>query len=305
MNLVQLQCFLSVSRTLNFTRSANELFFTQSHLSKNIASLEKELGFPLFERSSHSVRLTEQGACFAREIQNVPDLVTRATSEARKAGKLPSSVLRIGVMDGYELAERTLGWFYGFQQDYPQITLRFERYGFRGLAEKLLAGELALAVTMRQTSPLEAGMSQLLLERRPGRLVLSRRNPLSQQPQLTLSDCSGVTLVTLKPEEAFGSYSTAVNVCNRYGCQPGAVVECPNIESQFLELEAGDGMAILDAGCRVNRSPHVAVYPIQNLEYDLAAYWREDGADQAKTLLAAYLKARLEEAGPPEIPEEA
>ena len=294
MTLIQLQCFLSVSRTLNFTRSANELFFTQSTLSKNIASLEKELGFQLFVRNSHSVRLTEQGACFAREIQNVPDIVSRAASAAREAGKLQNSLLKIGVMEGYELEEGVLEQFYRFRQSYPQITLRYERYGFRELAEKLIGGELSLAITMTQMAPVDTGISHLLLEHCPVNLVVSKRSPLAQQPQLTLSDCSGMTLVTLKPEESYGSYNTSVNVCTRYGCQPGAVVECPNIESQFLELEAGDGMAILDARCRVNKSPYVVTYPIRNMEYDMALYWREDSRDPAKTLLLDYLREFLE-----------
>ncbi len=304
MTLIQLQCFLSVSRTLNFTRSANELFFTQSTLSKNIASLEKELGFQLLERNSHSVRLTEQGACFAREIQNVPDIVSRAAATAREAGRLQDSLLKIGVMEGYEIENGVLERFYRFGRDYPQITLRYERYGFRALAEKLIDGELALAITMSQMGPVDTGISHLLLEHCPVNLVVSRRNPLSQRPQLTLPDCSGLTLITLKPEESYGSYNMSVNVCGRFGCQPGAVVECPNIESQLLELEAGDGMAILDARCRVNHSPYVVAYPIRGMEYDMALYWREDSQDQAKNLLVAYLREYLDVLGssPAETP---
>ncbi len=296
MTLVQLQCFLSVSRTLNFTRSASELFFTQSNLSKNIAALEKELGFQLFERNSHSVRLTEQGACFAREIHNVPDIVSRAAFAAREAGKLRDRVLKIGVMEGYEIGEAVLERLHRFQKDYPQITLHYERYGFRDLAEKLIAGKLDLTITMSQMGPLDTGISHMLLEHCPVNLVVSKRNPLSKEPQLTLSDCSGATLITLKPEESYGSYNISVNICDRYGCQPGEVVECPNIESQFLELEAGDGIAILDAKCRVNNSPYVVTYPVRNMEYDMMVYWREDSQDQAKTLLVAYLKEYLNRA---------
>lgn len=43
MTLFQLQCFVSVANTLNFTRSANELYITQPALSKSISSLEQEL----------------------------------------------------------------------------------------------------------------------------------------------------------------------------------------------------------------------------------------------------------------------
>lgn len=66
MNDHQLLCFLTVSRTLNFTTAARELYCTQPALSYQIRSLEKELNSALFERSTTRVALTEAGrACAA------------------------------------------------------------------------------------------------------------------------------------------------------------------------------------------------------------------------------------------------
>lgn len=61
MNDHQLLCFLTVSRTLNFTTAARELYCTQPALSYQIRSLEKELDLALFERSTTRVALTEAG----------------------------------------------------------------------------------------------------------------------------------------------------------------------------------------------------------------------------------------------------
>ena len=67
MNDHQLLCFLTVSRTLNFTTAARELYCTQPALSYQIRSLEKELDLALFERSTTRVALTECSA--ARQTQ--------------------------------------------------------------------------------------------------------------------------------------------------------------------------------------------------------------------------------------------
>ena len=64
MNDHQLLCFLTVQRTLNFTAAAKELYCTQPALSYQIRSLEKELGLPLFERSTTRVVLTAAGRAF-------------------------------------------------------------------------------------------------------------------------------------------------------------------------------------------------------------------------------------------------
>ena len=44
MTVFQIQCFLSVAETLNFTEAANRLFIAQSSLSRNISHLEEEIG---------------------------------------------------------------------------------------------------------------------------------------------------------------------------------------------------------------------------------------------------------------------
>ena len=65
MNDHQLLCFLTLSRTLNFTAAARELYCTQPALSYQIRSLEKELDLALFARSTTRVTLTEAGRAFA------------------------------------------------------------------------------------------------------------------------------------------------------------------------------------------------------------------------------------------------
>lgn len=59
MNDRQLLCFLTVSRTLNFTTAARELYCTQPALSYQIRNLEKELDLALFTRSTTRVALTD------------------------------------------------------------------------------------------------------------------------------------------------------------------------------------------------------------------------------------------------------
>ena len=61
---MEISCFLSVARTGSFTVSARELSSTQQAVSRNIQSLEDELGFPLLNRGGSSVTLTWAGRRF-------------------------------------------------------------------------------------------------------------------------------------------------------------------------------------------------------------------------------------------------
>lgn len=67
----QLRMFLSLTGSLNFSRTAEQFFVTQPSLSKAIRDLEEELGLRLFERSTRSVRLTESGERLAALARGV------------------------------------------------------------------------------------------------------------------------------------------------------------------------------------------------------------------------------------------
>ena len=59
MHLTQLQYFLEVVRFDSISAAAEALFVSQSAVSKQILMLEKELGFPLFDRGYRQIRLTD------------------------------------------------------------------------------------------------------------------------------------------------------------------------------------------------------------------------------------------------------
>ena len=56
-----IQGFEAAARNLSFTKAAEELFITQSAVSRQIRGLEEHLGIALFERRHRALALTEQG----------------------------------------------------------------------------------------------------------------------------------------------------------------------------------------------------------------------------------------------------
>ena len=69
MNMGKYQVFLRVAACGGFTRAAEELHFTQSGVSHTIATLESELGVPLFVRNRSGVTLTADGRALLPYIQ--------------------------------------------------------------------------------------------------------------------------------------------------------------------------------------------------------------------------------------------
>ena len=67
----QLRLFLALSESLNFSKTAEQLFMTQPSLSKAIRDLEEALGLVLFERTTRSVHLTASGTRLASMARSV------------------------------------------------------------------------------------------------------------------------------------------------------------------------------------------------------------------------------------------
>lgn len=86
-----LHAFVVTARHLNLTRAAEELFVTQGAVSRQIATLESYLGFPLFQRHARGLILTPQGSQYLPEVQAAFDLLFSATQKACRE----NSVIRL------------------------------------------------------------------------------------------------------------------------------------------------------------------------------------------------------------------
>ena len=71
MNTDQLKSFIQVAENLNFARAAEILNITQSAVSRQIHSLEDELGTRLLHRTTWTVTLTPAGISFLEDAKNV------------------------------------------------------------------------------------------------------------------------------------------------------------------------------------------------------------------------------------------
>ena len=84
-----IQGFEAAARTLSFTKAAEELFITQSAVSRQIRGLEDHLGVALFERRPRSLVLTEQGRMLHRAATEFLERLQETTDRLRADGGAP------------------------------------------------------------------------------------------------------------------------------------------------------------------------------------------------------------------------
>ena len=83
MDIRVLEYFLMTAREENITKAASLLHVTQPTLSRQLMQLEAELGTKLFERTNHSVILTNEGMLFRRRAQDIVSLAEKAKNEVK------------------------------------------------------------------------------------------------------------------------------------------------------------------------------------------------------------------------------
>jgi DNA-binding transcriptional LysR family regulator len=126
MDLRQMKYFLAVAEEGLITAAADRLHMTQSPLSQQILSLEKEIGIPLFKRQKKRMVLTEAGEALRSKAQLIMELSEEAVCEARDAGKGGGQRIAIGSINSSgrsllpELVKQFLVQYPGAQFDLRQ-----------------------------------------------------------------------------------------------------------------------------------------------------------------------------------------
>ena len=98
MDTLQLKLFISVSQTLNFTKTAAEFFMTQPTVSNYIKSLENSLGVKLLNRDSHSVSLTPEGEEFVGYASQMLTIQMEAENRLRNIARGRRGYIRIAML---------------------------------------------------------------------------------------------------------------------------------------------------------------------------------------------------------------
>jgi DNA-binding transcriptional LysR family regulator len=98
MELRQLRYFVVLAEELHFGRAAAREHIAQSALSQQLRRLERDLGVPLLERTTHHVKLTRAGSAFLIEARQILAQVDRAALVVQRADRV-APTLRVGSID--------------------------------------------------------------------------------------------------------------------------------------------------------------------------------------------------------------
>ena len=192
MELQQLRYVVEVADSLSFTRAAERCFVTQSALSHQIASLERELGRRLFVRSSRQVRLSEAGEAFVGHARAALRAAEQAKEDAAAVDGVVEGTLLIGVIPTVTAID-VPAVLVAYRAAHPDVRVELQVGNSDSLMRMLRHDELDIALLGLRDGMAPMGVASRALAREPLVAVLPRGHPLAGGSAIALADLVGST----------------------------------------------------------------------------------------------------------------
>jgi LysR family transcriptional activator of glutamate synthase operon len=243
-NLTQLEYFLAVARSRNFSRAAEDCYISQSSLSKQIKALEKELGVDLFVRSSAGVHLTPAGEMFFSFAGNTHRDHERVLLSLGRYSAGAHDRVRFGavpLMEAYNL-DSTLADFQIDNMD-TQVDL-FEREQVN-LLRRLELDQLDVAIMITNNLSHDE-YDWVALVRDEIVSVCSNHHPLARAHRISLSDLKDERFVMLDGNSA--NHEIFCGECRKEGFFPNVIFMHARHRPLLSAVNRGIGITALARG---------------------------------------------------------
>ena len=148
LNPVQLESFLAVAQTRNFTEAGRRLGLRQSTVSQHVLKLEQASGRRLFVRDTHKVELTADGEAMTGFAQSIVE--TNARARDYFAGSQVRGRVRFGASEDF-VSSRLPELLRGFVRRHALVDLELTVGLSATLYERLDAGDLDVVLAKRRT----------------------------------------------------------------------------------------------------------------------------------------------------------
>ncbi|WP_026908793.1 LysR family transcriptional regulator [Paucisalibacillus globulus] len=276
MELRVLRYFLTVAREGNITGAANLLHITQPTLSRQLKDLEQELGTKLFNRSSHSIILTNEGMLLRKRAEEIIYLVDKLEAEFSSMEETISGDIYIGggETDAMKQVARVAK---DLQLKYPSIRFHLYSGNEDDVTERLDRGLLDFGILIQP-----ANISKYNYINIPAKdvwgVIMKNDSPLAFKESIQAADLLHVPLIcsqqvlkeTFSKNEFadwFGEDFNTLNIVSTYNLAYNA----------SIMVKEGIGYAItLDKIVDTSSNSNLCFLPLEpRLESGLSIVWKK------------------------------
>lgn len=258
MNIDNLKCFILVAENLSFARAAEALYISQPAVTKQINSLEQELGVTLFIRSTRHVELTPAGMSFYKDAKDIV-LKSQMAIERVQRQTTNSDSIRIGLSNPIAL-------FYlapilkKLHREHPDIRPNIEIPGYKIVLNLFLENKLDLLFYFKENMPKKAEINFIELEKDFLSCLMPANYPLAKEKSISLEELADTPVIACNPLNApLSTASFQQQLFQRHAADK--VLYCDTIEAAHCMVSAGLGISILP-NILILKSPDFVSVPL-------------------------------------------
>ena len=256
LDLQRLRYFVAVAEEENVGRAAERLHLTQSPLSRQIQSLEADLGLALFHRAKKRLRLTAAGQAFLVEAKSLLAHGDRVEQQVRAIAAGSAGALAIGYVPGAIHVGVLTRWLRAFRMVAPDVDIMLKKLRSAEQERQLRAGEIDIGFAHARPA-LGAGVSSRAICRESFKLAV----PSSQYDKAapTAGELHMARFIALPGTAAAGHADAFFTACAAAGFEPDIRYEAADPLAALEMVDAGLGFAIVQASLESIKPQGVAL----------------------------------------------
>lgn len=241
MELRLLRSFIAAAEDGNISKAAARLSLTQPALSRQIKSLEDDLGVPLLERGAHSFSLTASGELLLREGRSLLERADHLEQRIKAAAR--AQTLRVGYSPSLT-AGILAPALEAFSQLHPKARVELSDLSSTEMIEGLQKGALDVIVTVPPGKEVPE-MVWTPVQKQRWCVAVPRQHALAGRKTLLPADLDGQRLVVYNQREYPDYWALLSGWFKSQGINTRVASECDGVTSLISAVEAGIGVALV------------------------------------------------------------
>ena len=266
MQIESLKVFCDLAETESFTKAAQINSVTQSAVSQQISSLERQFKSLLIERSKKKFRLTREGQLlydFSKQIIQTYDALHSKLQEVKD---IISGTIRVATI--YSIGLHDLPpYIKRFLKEHPTVHVHVEYRRANQVYEDVLGNvvDLGLVAYPQRDAKLEI----VPLRKDPLVLICHPQHSLAKSKNIRLKALSGQKFIGFEPD--IPTRKALDRILKDHSVQVQHVMEFDNIETVKRAVEIDAGVAIVPQGTVLQETAKGA---LAQVTLDDGAYYR-------------------------------
>lgn len=277
MDLQLIECFIAVAETGSVSKAAEQLFKSQPVVSRQIMSLEKELGYDLFLHNVRPMTLTKEGEIFLEGVKKTKIIMLEANDRIKALKKGYEGALNICTHPGQLFLADLIPVIVEFQEKYPKIQVGVEA-NYSGELSRRLHDKRCDCVYWRWEEYSDPDREHLDFSTSKNGMLTLKDHPCTKKDpsEISLHDFSEDVIILLAEQFAPGLAKRMLRLCHEDHFDPKILI-APDLDTSLLWVTMKRGIIAVNSRVIIREHPDFHFFYIPQFKSsDFCFIWEKD-----------------------------